>query len=175
MLKTVRTIAALAVAGALLAVPATGLAAKGGQGKSQGTAKSCKKAPSVGYIVKGTLVSATPDDPGTTDVSEASVTITVTSANSHARKSGELVDMDLATEGVQVAGATYTVPAGDAYVLKLHGYEGTDTPSPGDTVRIGGRIPRTKSRCAPEGTSTATRYGTPDVRGVAIWDVDADV
>jgi hypothetical protein len=174
MLKTGRTIATLALAAALLAVPATALAAKGGQGKSQGKAKSCAKAPKVGYHVKGTLVSITADDP-LTEASEATVTITVTSANSHARKSGDIADQDATTDGIQVAGATYTVPAGDAYLLRLHGFEGADTPSPGDTVKIGGRIPRTKARCAAEGTSLADRYGTADVRTVSIWDVDADV
>jgi hypothetical protein len=171
MLKTVRTIATLAVAGALLAVPATALAAPGGQGK----AKSCAKTPKVGYHVKGTLVSMVADNPATTDAFEGTVTITVTSANSHARKSGEIADQDAGTEGVQVAGATYTVPATDAFELRLHDYEGADTPSPGDLVKVSGRIARTKSRCAPEGTSTADRYGAPDVRRVSIWDNDPDV
>lgn len=160
MLKTVRRIGTLAIAAALLAVPATALAAPGGKGLT----KSCAKTPKVGYHVKGTLVSMTPN----------TVTITVTSANSHARKSGEIADQDPMTEGVQVAGATYTVPATDAFLLRLHGFEGTDTPSPGDRVKVGGRIPRTKARCAPENTSLADRYGTPDVRRVGIWDQDAD-
>lgn len=172
-MKTIRTISTLVAAAALFAVPATAVAAKGGQGK----AKSCKKTPSVGYHVKGTLVSVTQDDPTTTDVFEGTVTITVTSANSHARKSGDIADQDLATEGVQVVGATYTVPATDAdgFDLALHGFEGADTPSAGDLVTVGGRIARTKARCAAEGTSLAERYGAVDVRRVAIWDQDADV
>jgi len=170
MLKTVRTIATLAVAGALLAVPATALAAPGGQGK----AKSCEKTRSVGYQVSGTLVSWTADDPATTDVFEGTVTLTVTSANSHARKSGEIADQDAAKKGVQVKGATYTVPATDAFVLKLNGYEDPDTPSVGDRVKVSGRIALTKKRCAPEGTSTADRYATPDVRRVTISDRDPD-
>lgn len=153
MPKTVRTLGTLAIAVALLAVPATAVAAKGGQGK----AKSCKTTPKVGYHVKGTLVTFAPN----------TVTITVTSANSHARKSGEIAD--------PVVGATYTVPASDAFELKLHGFEGADTPSAGDTVKVSGRIPRTKSRCAAEGATTADRYLAPDVRRVSIWDVDADV
>src|SRR5205814_655582 len=40
------------------------------------------------YVVKGKLVSFTPDDPATTDTNEASVTLTVTGANKHARRSG---------------------------------------------------------------------------------------
>ena len=174
-MKTIRTISTLVAAAALLAVPATAVAAKGGQGKSQGKAKSCAKAPKVGYHVKGTLVSMTADEPATTDVFEGTVTITVTSANSHARKSGDIVDQDAGTDGVQVAGATYTVPATDAFLLALHDYEGADTPSAGDLVMVSGRIPRTKSRCAPEGTSLADRYGTADVRRVSIWDNDPDV
>jgi hypothetical protein len=176
-MKTIRTISTLVAAAALLAVPATAVAAKGGQGKAQGQTKSCAKAPKVGYHVKGTLVSMTADDPATTDVFEGTVTITVTSANSHARKSGDIADQDPATEGVQVAGATYTVPATDAdgFDLALHDFEGADTPSAGDLVKISGRIPRTKARCAAEGTSLADRYGAVDVRRVAIWDQDADV
>ena len=71
-------------------------------------------------------------------------------------------------------GATYTVPATDAFVLKLNGYEGTDAPAAGDSVKVSGRIARTKSRCAPEGTSVADRYATPDVRRVTIWNTEAE-
>jgi hypothetical protein len=164
MLKTIRTISTLAVAVALFAVPATAVAAKGGQGKSQGKTKSCEKKHSVGYQVTGTLVSVTQDDPTTTDVSEASVTLTVTHANSHARKSGEL------------EGATYTVPADDVdgFVLKLNGYEGTETPAAGDRVKVKGRIAREKPRCAAEGTSVADRYAAPHVRRVTIWKAEAE-
>ena len=169
MLKTVRSIAVLAAAGALLAVPATASAAPGGQGK----AKSCKKTPSVGYQVAGTLVSVTQNDPAT-PANEATVTLTVTNANSHARKSGEITDQDPAAEGVQVAGATYTVPTTEAFVLKLNGYEGTDTPSLGDRVKVSGRIAWTKKRCAAEGASTDVRYAAPDIRRVTISDRDPD-
>ncbi len=169
MLKTIRTISTLAVAVALFAVPATAVAAKGGQGKShgksQGKTKSCAKTHSVGYQVTGTLVSVTQDDPTTTDVTEATtVTLTVTHANSHARKSGEL------------DGATYTVPATDVdgFVLKLNGYEGTETPTAGDRVKVKGRIARTKPRCAPEDTSVADRYLAPDVRRVTIWKAETE-
>jgi hypothetical protein len=164
MLKTIRTISTLAVAVALFAVPATAVGAKGGQGKSQGKTKSCAKAHSVGYQVTGTLVTATSADPTTTDVSEATVTLTVTHANSHARKSGEL------------DGATYTVPADDVdgFVLKLNGYEGTETPTAGDRVKVKGRIARTKPRCALEGATVADRYAAPDVRRVTIWKAETE-
>lgn len=158
MLKTVRTIATLAVAAALLAVPGTALAAPGGQGK----AKSCQKAPKVGYQVSGTLVSST----------ATTATLTVTVANSHARNSGEIADQDATTDGVQVEGATYTVSATE---LTLHGFGEGDTPSAGDFVKVSGRIALTKKRCAPDGTTTADRYGTPDIRRVTIFDRDADV
>lgn len=170
MLKTVRTIATLAAAGALLVLPATALAAPGGQGK----AKNCAKTSTVGYQVGGTLVSVTADDP-VTPASEATVTLTVTSTNRHARNSGEIADQDAVRKGVQVKGATYTVPATDAFTLTLNGYVDPDTPSVGDKVKVNGRIALTKKRCAPEGTSTADRYATPDVRRVTISDRDADV
>jgi hypothetical protein len=171
MLRTIRTIAMLAAAAALLALPAMALAAKGGQGK----AKNCAKNPKVGYQVGGTLVSVTEDDP-ISGANEASVTLTVTSANRHARNSGEIADQDPATEGVQVVGATYTVTgATDAFELKLNGYEAPDTPSVGDKVKVSGRIVVTKKKCAPAGTSTADRYAAPDVRTVTISDRDPDV
>jgi hypothetical protein len=134
---------ALAVAAALVAAPASALAAKGGQGK----AKSCEKTLTRGYQVAGTLVSWTED----------SVTLTVTSANRHARNSGEL------------AGETYTVPAGDAYVLKL-GNDGAAVPSVGDRVKVKGRIALEKKRCAAEGTALEDRYAAPDVTRVTISD-----
>ena len=173
-MKTAKNILALALAAALFAVPATALGAKGGQGKSkgkaksgQGKAKSCAKTHSRGFQVGGTLVSFTADDVATTDASEATVTLTVTSANKHARESGELADMDTAKKGVQAKGGTYTVPAGDAFELKL-GDEGTAVPAAGDRVKVKGRIAVTKKRCAAEGTTMADRYATPDVTRVKI-------
>ena len=102
------------------------------------------------------------------------MTITVTEANGHARKSGELADMDATQDGVQVAGGTYTV-SGDEFKLRLNEYDGVDTPSEGDPVMVIGRIPRTRAKCAPEGTSLADRYGAPNVRKVTITDADPDV
>ena len=174
-MKIAKNFVALALAAALFAVPATALGAKGGQGKSKGgqskakakakgehgKAKRCAKAHSVGFQLRGTLVSVTADDPATTD-SEASVTLTVVSANSHARKSGEIV------------GETYTVAPGDAYVLKL-GDDGTAVPAPGDRVKVKGRIAVTKKRCAEEGTSVADRYGAPDVSRVTISKPEVEV
>lgn len=169
MLKTTGRIAALALAAALVAVPANAIAAKGGQGKAQGKTKSCSKTGTRGFQVTGTLVSWVLDDPATTDVSEATVTLVVTAANRHARNSGELEDQNADRKGVQVVGATYAVPAGDAYVLKL-GDDGAAVPSEGDRVKVKGRVPFTKKRCAAEGTSTADRYDVPDVTRVTISD-----
>lgn len=167
-----KMIATLVAAGSLLAAPAAGLAAKGGN--STAAAKKCAHpTTTLAYQVSGTLISATPDNPAT-PASEASVTLKVTSANSHAAKSGEIADQNATKKGVQVKGATYTVAAGDAYTLKLDGYEGTDTPSVGDRVKVSGKIKLTKKSCAPAGTSTADRYATPDVKKVTISDRDPD-
>jgi hypothetical protein len=177
MLKNAKTMATLVAAGTLLAAPAAGIAAKGGThpaGSTHGKAKSCAKANTVGYQVSGTYVSAVPDDPATTAVNEATITLKVTSANSHARKSGEIADQNATKKGVQVKGATYTVAATDAFVLKLNGYEGTDTPSVGDRVKVSGSIKLTKKSCAPAGTSTADRYAAPDVKKVTLSDRDPD-
>ncbi len=172
-MKTTGRIAALALAAALVAVPANAVAAKGGQGKAQGKAqrktKSCSKTGTRGFQVNGALASWVLDDPATTDVSEAAVTLVVTAANRHARNSGELEDQNADRKGVQVVGATYTVPAGDTYVLKL-GDDGAAVPSEGDRVKVKGRVALTKKRCAPEGTSTADRYDIPDVTRVTISD-----
>jgi hypothetical protein len=172
-MKTVSRIVALAVVAALVAAPTSAVAAKGGQGKAQGKAKSCGKTGTRGFQVTGTLVRVTMDDPATTEDSEASVTLVVTAANRHARNSGELPDQDLDRKGQQVVGATYTVPAGDAYVLKL-GDDGALVPAAGDRVKVKGRIALTKKRCADDGTSTADRYATPDVTRVTVSRPDSE-
>jgi hypothetical protein len=174
--KTAGKIAALAATIALVALPATGVAKKGEHGKrgahtehaNGGKGKSCVKAHSRGFQIGGTLVSMSADDPATPDSSEATVTLTVTSANRHARESGELVDQDAERKGVQAKGATYTVPVGDAFELRLSTDYGTGTPAAGDRVKVKGRVAITKKRCAAEGTSTADRYATPDVTRVSV-------
>ncbi len=152
MLTKTRSFALLIAAGALLALPAT----------SAAQPKRCNKTPNVGYVVVGTLESFTPDDPNT-EAFEGAVTITVTEANGHATKSGDAV-----------VGESYTV-SGDAFKTVLEGFEGADTPSAGDAVTIIGKVPRTKAKCAPDGTSVADRYGDADVRKVVITDSDPDV
>lgn len=177
MHKNAKMIATMVAAGSLLAAPAAGIAAKGGHSATaKGKAKACAtKTTGVGYQVSGTLASVTLDDPATTAVNEGAITLLVTSANSHAAKSGEIADQNATKKGVQVKGATMTLAvATDAYTVKLHGYEGTDTPSVGDRVKVSGRIKLTKKACAPAGTSTADRYATPDIKTVTISDRDPD-
>jgi len=168
--KHTRTLACTIAAGALLAVPA-GALAKGdhaaGKAHPHKAAASCTKTHDVGFGVVGTLTSVTLDDPAT-PASEATVTMTVVNANHHARVSGDIADQDATKPGVQVKGATYTVPATDAFVLKLHGYQGTDSPAMGDRVKVNGAVARTSKRCAAPGTSTADRFGAVDVRHVTI-------
>jgi hypothetical protein len=173
--KHTRSIASAIVAGALLAAPAAALAKKGdhANNKAGNVAANCAKTHSVGFGLVGTLVSITADDPAT-PASEATVTLNVLAGNGHARRSGEIADQDATKPGTQIRGAVFTVPAGDAFTLRLHGYQGTDTPSVGDRVKVNGRIARTSRKCAPAGTSNADRLGAIDVRRVTISDRDAD-
>ena len=161
MTKNARTIAALTAVGSALALPAVGTAQRPADPGHQGRAQSCENVRTVAYRVSGTLVSATAN----------SVTMTVRSANSHARKSGEIADQNATRRGVQVRGATYPVPV-SASTLRLRGYEGTDTPSAGDRVKVSGRVPLQKRKCAVAGTSLADRYGAPVVRRVTVSDRD---
>jgi hypothetical protein len=172
-MKRLQTIATLAAAGALLALPAVGDAhhraghTQGGGGQN-GT-PGCKK-PTVnkGFVVKGTLVSITADNPAT-QANELSVTITVTKQNRHASRS-DLTDASASTDGLQ-----YKIDdADDDFRLKLSGFEGTDTPSPGDAVRIVGKVKVTKKKCAPENATLADRYGDVNVRQVKVADRDPD-
>lgn len=174
--KHTRILAATVAAGAMLAVPAAALAAKGGHGnaKSQKPAANCTKTHSVGYNLTGTFVSATADD-AATPASEATVTLKVLHGNSAARRSGDIADQDATKRGVQIRGAEFTVPAGDAFVLKLNGYQGADTVSVGDKVQVKARIAATSKKCATAGTSLADRLGAIDVRRVTISDRDTDV
>jgi hypothetical protein len=181
MSRYTRILLTAVAACAVLALPATVGANPGkGEAKSQaksqngkGKTKRCAKTQKVGYSVSGTLLSATADNPAT-PANDSSITIRVTGANSHARNSGEIADQDANTKGVQVAGATYTVSGSDPFTVNLIGYEAPDTPSVGDAVHVTGKIARTKSKCAPSGTSTADRYAAPDVRTVTVTDSDPD-
>ena len=179
MLTSTKSSVALIAAGALLALPATGEAAhKGaahGKGKGQSHSKRCAKTAKVGFSVGGTLVSFTADDAATA-ADEATVTLLVTSANRHARVSGELRDQDTQKAGMQVEGATYTVAAAaDPFEVRIDrpGVAET-TPMAGDHVKVNGKVARTKKACSTAGSSLADRYAAPDVRKVTISGRDAD-
>jgi hypothetical protein len=178
MNKTARRLAVLVATCALLVAPPVGIANhKPGhtQGPKSGqpNSKGCKKpATKVGFVVRGTLTSFTADIPAT-PANEASVSITVTGANRHARNSGELVDTDPSTPGTQVQGGPYIVSgATDPFQVKLVAFEVGETPAAGDAVKIVGKVARTKAKCAPQGTSLADRYGQVNVRKVVIHDAD---
>lgn len=169
-----RTFVTLAAAGALLAAPAIGQAHKpAGKGKSphSASAKSCKTL-NVGFTARGTLVRVTPDIAATA-ANEATVTLKLTSANRHARRSGEFADQDDDKKGVQIKGAALTIPTSDAYALKLKDYAVGESPELGDRVKVVGKVALTRKRCAEAGTSTANRYGDVNVRRVTITDLPA--
>jgi hypothetical protein len=166
--KRIQTLALLVAAGALLAVPALGEAAHKPSHSPGTKGKRCKK-PTVnkGFVVKGTWVSYTADNPAT-PANEGTVTITVTKANRHARVSGDLVDGN-----AQLAGVQYTVPTSDPFKVTLSEYEANEVPGPNDRVRISGKVPVTKKACAtPQQTTVADRYGTVNVKKVAFTEVD---
>src|ERR671917_2035355 len=115
-MKRLQTIALLIAAGALLAVPAIGQANHGfPHGKAKGKDKAkvkpktgSKCVVSKGFVVRGTLVSYTPDAAAAGN--QETVTITVTGANRHARNSGDLDDSGPMSS---LAGVQYTVPTSD--------------------------------------------------------------
>jgi hypothetical protein len=177
--KTIRRLALPVAACALLVAPAVGQAhhkpdhTKGPKNGQHGSQHCKKPATNVGFVVRGTLTSLTADDPATPAVNESSVSITVTGANRHARNSGELVDTDPATPGTQVQGGPFTVSAAaDAFKVKLVDFEAGETPAVGDSVKIIGKVARTKAKCAAPGTSLADRYGDVNIRKVVIHDAD---
>ena len=177
-MKRLRTIALLVGAAALLAVPTVGQANHGSpHGKAKGKAKAQGKAKGKsgdrcvvrkGFVVKGTLVSYTPDGPAAGN--QETVTITVTRANRHARNSGDLDDSGPSNN---LAGTQYTVPTSDEFDVQLTDYEANEAPGIGDRVRIVGKVPVTKKKCVTSpNTTLADRYGTVNVRKVKIVDAD---
>ncbi len=172
--KKVQTFASLAAAGALLAVPAVGQAhhrqghdSGGNDGNRGATGRSCAKKPTVdkGFVVKGTLVSYTADNPATQNSNEQSLTVTLTRQNRHARRAG-LTDVAGGTSGLQ-----YRLNAADdAFGLRLSEFEPGETPAAGDRVHIVGKVAVTRKKCAAPNASLADRYGAVDVRKVKIVD-----
>ena len=156
-MKKTRTFALLLALAGLAAIPG---------GTASAANQSCKH-PTVtrSFVVTGTLVSWN----GNT------VEITVRNANRAARNSGELEDQNPNRKGVQVRGGSYSVSdSSDSFNTYFSGYESGEQPAAGDKVRIRGRIAYTKKRCAPEGTSTADRYATPNVKRVRFIDADGN-
>ncbi|HUR86973.1 MAG TPA: hypothetical protein VMY78_16695 [Solirubrobacteraceae bacterium] len=177
-MKHTRKFASLVAAGSLLAVPAIGQAAKsdthGKSGTHSESTKSCTKAHARGFSLSGTLVSVVADDAATTDVNEGAIKLLITSGNAAAKRSGDIADQDADRKGVQIKGAEYTIAGADTFSLRLRGYEGTDTPSVGDRVKVNGRIAIAAKKCVPAGTSLADRLGAVDIRKVTISDRDPD-
>lgn len=174
-MRRLQTIALLTAAGALLALPAIGEAHKTGaqhnHGKANGKAngngkgKSCANKSTVwkGFVVKGTLKTYT----AATGANPATVVITVTGANRHARNSGELDDTNTSQPGTQVAGGEYTVDDDVAgFTVQA------DTPSTGDKVRVIGKVEVTRKKCAAANATLDDRYGDVNVRKVKIIDAD---
>lgn len=169
----IRTFATLVAAGALLAIPAAGDAhhksghTKGAKGGGSG--KSCAKKPNVnkGFVVKGTLVSYTADNPNQAGNQET-VTITVTKGNRHARNSGELATPD----SNPLPGVQFTVPTSDDFNVQLEDYEQGEAPGVGDAVRIVGKVAVERKKCAEPGDTLADRYGDVNIRKVKIVDAD---
>jgi hypothetical protein len=169
MNRRTRLIGLLVAATALVMAPTVAQAGHKTQHNPGSKSKRCAKPVKVGFVVKGTLVSYTADDT-TTSANEASVTLTVTKANRHARRSGELEDADGSTPGTQVTYSASTDEGG--FKVQLSEYATGESPAAGDKVRVVGKIAYTKAKCAPSGTSVDARYGDVNVRKVKIIDVE---
>lgn len=168
MNKRTQCLAMAVAAGALLAVPAVGQAHHKAGHTQGGQGKSCAKKPAVskGFVVKGTLVSYTADNPATPANEATPLVITVTRANRHARVSGDLVDTNPMLAGVQ-----YSVPTSDAFTVRLAEYEANEVPGAGDGVHIVGKVAVTRRKCAtPEQDTVAERYGAVNVRKVKFTE-----
>jgi hypothetical protein len=152
---------------ALAATPAISMAGPG-KGKGKGKGKSGSHCTiKRGFTVRGTLAGGFAQSPTLT---ADSISITVTSANRHARRSGEIADQNASRSGVQVKNAPYSV-SGDSFKYRLVDFEAGENPATGDKVKIVGKIEYTKKKCA-SGQSLAARYGDVNVRKIVIKDAD---
>jgi len=159
LMKMIYALGVLAI-GALAAAPIAGAEHK--TDHSPGSKfQTCKK-PTVkkAFIVKGIL-----DAPP----AGSTVDITVTGANRHARRSGEIADQDPTQRSEPISGADYMVDSAGAK-LKLSGYKAGEGPEAGDKVRIVGKISLTKKKCAEDGVTADERYGKPNLKKVKIID-----
>jgi hypothetical protein len=154
--RSLRWMGLLVAVVALAATPAISMA---GPGKGKGKGKSGSHCTiKRGFTVRGTLVSFTPDNPGTS-ANEEDISITVTGANRHARRAG------------WEKGDAFSPGSGDAFKYKLVEFEPGEQPTGGEKVKIVGKIEYTKKKCA-SGQSLAARYGDVNVRKIAIKDAD---
>jgi hypothetical protein len=172
LIKRIPSLALLVAAAALLAVPAIGQANHKSSHNpgSKARGKSCAKKATVnkGFVVRGTLVSYTADNPATPANEATPLVITVTKANRHARLSGELTDANPGLAGVQLS-----VPTTDAFRVQLDEFEANEVPGAGDAVRIVGKVAVTRKKCAtPQQNTLAKRYGAVNVRKVKFTEVD---
>ncbi|MDQ3729739.1 MAG: hypothetical protein M3355_09125 [Actinomycetota bacterium] len=102
-------------------------------GKATGQAKKCSKVRKVGFVVKGTFVGG----------DAQSVTLTVTKANRHARRSG-----------LVTVGETYTA---NSERIRYVNRSGPEDAQASDKVRVKGKVTKLKRGCDSEGfTPTAT-------------------
>jgi hypothetical protein len=124
---------------ALVAALATGSTvadATPGHGHAKGHAKKCAKLLKVGFVVRGTFVSA--DD--------TSVTLNVTKANRHALRS-ELVEV----------GEEFVASPANADRIKYVNRSGPTDAQVGDRVKVVGKVTKLKHGCDDAGFSpTAT-------------------
>lgn len=160
MIRKLRPMVLLVAVMALAALPAVSQA---GHGKHKGAEKGHKHGHGKrhctihrGFVVRGTLVSFTGGD-------SPSVTLTVTKANRHARRSG-------ISKGDEVTYSAATDENG--FKVRLSKYETGEAPKAGDKVRVVGKIEYTKKKCAPD-KSLEERYGDVNVKRVRIVDVDS--
>jgi hypothetical protein len=166
VINRLRPIGLLLAVFALAALPAATQASRGKTPSADWCAKhgTVKRA----FTVRGKLGSFSgTDKKGTAD----SIEIVVSSANRHARHSGDIDDQDPVKPGVQVKGATYSV-SGDTFKYRRVGYEPSEASEEGDKAKLVGKIEYTKKRCAPEGTSLEDRYGDVNIRKVLVKDKD---
>ena len=139
MTKTPKTILLTTVLGAALAVGGVAAEAKPGAhakgpakaGKAKGHSKKCAKPRTVGFVVKGTFVSG----------AEKSVTLKVTKANRHARKSG-----------LVTIGENFTAVARKVRYVNSSGPADAQV---GDKVRVVGKVTKLKKGCSAGGFTPA--------------------
>jgi hypothetical protein len=162
-MSKIRPIGLLLALLALAAVPAVS------QGKKTPSPDWCAKHGTVkrAFTVRGHLGSFSPTDSKGT---ASSIEIIVSSANRHARNSGEIDDQDANKPGVQVKGATYSVSS-DSFKYKRVGYEPNEASEAGDKAKLVGKIEYTKKRCDPNAT-LADRYDDVNIRKVVVKDKD---